>query len=53
MRIRRLVRTFAAMPLPAYNAGTIICRHLGYPTELAERVRALIVWRRQRIFDIN
>ena len=50
MRLRRLVRTFAAMPLPAYNAGTIICRHLGYPYELADRVRELVKWERYKMF---
>jgi hypothetical protein len=50
MKIRRLVRTFAAMPLPAYNAGTIICRQLGYPVEMADRLRELVKWERYKMF---
>lgn len=50
LRIRRLVRTFAAMPLPAYSAGTVVCRQLGYPIELADRVRELVKWERLKMF---
>jgi len=50
MKIRRLVRTFAAMPLPAYNAGTVICRQLGYPVEMADRLRELVKWERYKMF---
>jgi hypothetical protein len=50
MKIRRLVRTFAAMPLPAYSAGTVICRQLGYPVEMADRLRELVKWERYKMF---
>jgi len=50
MKIRRLVRTFAAMPLPAYSAGTVICRHLEYPVEMADRLRELVKWERYKMF---
>jgi hypothetical protein len=53
MRLLRLITTFARMPYPAYACAVVICWQMGYPIELADRVRGLIVWRRQRIFEIN
>ena len=50
LKIRRLIRTFAATPIPAYNAGTAVCRHLGYPAEMADRIRELVKWERYKMF---
>lgn len=50
LRIRRLVRTLAAMPLPAYNAGSVVCHQLGLPEQMADRMRELVKWERYKMF---
>ena len=50
MRLRRLVRTFSGLPFPAYGCAVVVCGQMGYPLELVERVRKLIVWEREKMY---
>ena len=50
MRLLRLINTFAQMPFPAYACAVAVCWQMGYPVELADRLRELVKWERYKMF---